>query len=305
MNEARRVLVLGGRGMLGHMVASALGADERLQVRATARPIEAAPGDIPFDARHDRVDELLESMPIQPHWIVNALGVIKPRIGADVDSRRAAIAVNADLPHRLAAAAEQRGIGVIQPATDGVFAAAGAPFDEQSRHAPEDVYAMTKSLGEVPSSAMLHLRASIVGPELGDPSEGRSLLSWLLSRPRGERIEGYVNHRWNGVTTWHFTRVVCGIVSGETRPCGVQHLVPADDVTKHELLVAIAAAYGRNDLEIVPAEAATPADRRLTTNDPQRNAALWRAAGYEVVPSVCAMINELASHRPPPSPADS
>ncbi len=80
-------------------------------------------------------------------------------------------------------------------------------------------------------------------------------------------------------------------------PAGVVHVVPADVVTKAELLALLARAHGRDDLEIVPGPSPAPADRSLTTRDPERNAALWRAAGYDEPPTVEAMVTELARSR--------
>jgi dTDP-4-dehydrorhamnose reductase len=183
-------------------------------------------------------------------------------------------------------------VRVIHPTTDGVFAGRAGPYDEDARHDATDVYAVSKARGEVVAPHVLNVRCSIVGPER---PHGSSLLAWLLSQPRGARLGGYANHHWNGLTTYHFSRVCDGIMAlGPGLPSTV-HVVPADSVTKADLLGMLADAYGRRDLAIVPEAAPLAIDRTLVTKYPQANATIWRAAGYPAPPTVGAMVRELAS----------
>lgn len=298
-----RVLVLGAGGMLGSMVAAALGAREELDVVATRRDGERA-----FDAGRDDVAALLDE--VEPAWVVNAIGILSSRIDpADEASVQRAHDVNAHFPLRLAAAAAARGARVVHPATDGVFSGRQGPYDEAAPHDAADVYGRSKSAGEAPGEHVVNLRCSIVGPEPGGVAGGRaalapaagapprSLLEWLLAQPRGARVPGYADQRWNGITTLHFARLCAAIVLATQPPSGTVHVVPADAVTKAELLALLARAYGRDDLTIVPGASPAPADRTLTTLDPERNAALWRAAGYGAPPTIDTMVNELARTR--------
>ncbi|MEP6661040.1 MAG: sugar nucleotide-binding protein [Acidimicrobiales bacterium] len=290
------VLVLGAGGMLGHMVTTVLSRDDVLDVTATTRPGGTAPPQISrvtwqeFDATHGDLARLLDTLPTIG-WVVNAIGVIKPFIGDDLASRHRAIDINADFPHRLTSVAADRGVRVIQPATDCVFSGTCGPYSESSPHDPTDVYGKTKSLGEVPSEVVMHLRASIIGPELGTPV---SLLGWLLSRERDADLVGFDNHLWNGVTTLEFARVTAGVIRSEYFVPGACHLVPADEITKGDLLVAIAKAFGRDDLRITMSPASEPIDRRLTTSDFHRNHELWSIAGYDSAPAIGEMLTTLS-----------
>jgi dTDP-4-dehydrorhamnose reductase len=244
-----------------------------------------------FEAGRDDPGALLDRAGCA--WVVNAIGVTKPHIDeSDQVSVDRAIAINARFPHALAGAAAVRGVRVIHPTTDGVFAGGAGSYREDARHDAGDAYAVSKSHGEVDAPHVLNLRCSIVGPE---PFPGTSLLAWLLSQPRGARVAGYTNHRWNGVTTFHFARLCQGIIdAGEPLP-GTLHAVPADAVTKADLLGMLADAYGRRDLTIVPEAAPVAVYRTLATNHPEANALIWRAAGYPAPPTVGAMVRELAT----------
>jgi dTDP-4-dehydrorhamnose reductase len=260
------VLVLGAQGMLGRAVAGELRA-AGLEVLAPARS--------DFDVRRDDPAALPRA-----DWVVNAIGLLRSRIDeADPASIRAAFEVNAEFPRRLA----ETGARIVHITTDAVFSGAGgAPYDERAPHDALDAY-------DAPH--VVNLRCSIVGPE---PPPGRSLLAWLLGQPRGARVDGYANHRWTGVTTLHLARLIRA--SLDTPLPNLLHTVPADAVTKAELLTLLARAFGRDDLEIVPVEAPQAIDLRLATMHGDALASLWRAAGYDEAPTIAAMVDELAAN---------
>jgi dTDP-4-dehydrorhamnose reductase len=282
--------------MVGSMVvrvlAEELGAGA---VTATYRPGGRIPrlaaAAVPFDALTGDPSELLGA--VGAPWIVNAIGQIKPHIDeASSASRRTAIELNAVFPHRLAEVAERTGARALTIGTDAVFSGRAGPYAESSPVDPVDLYGMSKSLGEVVSPQVMHLRTSVIGPEVGST---RSLLEWLLTRPDGATVEGFVDHRWNGVTTLHLAKVVAGIVRTGAFEPGVRHVVPADAVTKFDLLAQLIEACHR-DITVVPRTAGRRVDRRLETEHGDANVRRWSAAGYEQVPTIRSMVGELAEH---------
>lgn len=272
-----RVLLLGVTGMLGEMVGRVLGEQDGLELVATDRAR--------FDARAGDPRVLLEE--VDPDWVVNAIGVTKPHIDhASADSVAAALDVNARFPFALAEAARLQGARVIQIATDGVFSGESGGYREDAPHDAFDVYGKSKSLGEVPAANVVHLRSSIIGAGW--------LVGWLLGQPQGARVPGYADQVWNGVTTWHFGRLCAGIVREQPDLPSPLHVVPADTVTKAELLEVIARAFGREDLTIEPQASPAAVDRSLATLHPEANATLWRAAGYDAAPTIATMVDELS-----------
>jgi dTDP-4-dehydrorhamnose reductase len=272
-----RVLLLGATGMLGHMVERVLRGQDLELVTADRKR---------FDARTDAPRALLGAL--EPDWVVNAIGITKPHIDpTSTASVAAALDVNARFPFALAEAAQLHRARVIQIATDGVFSGRTGGYREDAPHDALDVYGKSKSLGEAPAASVTHLRCSVVGPG------GSSLMAWLLSQPRGAHVPGYSDHIWNGVTTWHFG-VLCAAIAREDLDLpSPLHVVPADTVTKAELLELIARACGREDLTIEPQASPAAVDPSLATRHPEANAALWRAAGYDPPPTVAAMVGEL------------
>ena len=197
-------------------------------------------------------------------YAINCIGVIKPRIDEDsAKSVEQAVRVNSMFPHTLAAAAERTGCQVLQIATDCVFSGATGGYTESSSHDALDVYGKTKSLGEVCSSNVHHLRCSIVGPELeGRPKD--SLLEWFLGRPQGATVQGYTNHRWNGITTLAFAKICHGIMSQGVELQRVQHIVPENKCQQAELLDQFRYCCQRKDIRIEEVQAEGSIDRTLT-----------------------------------------
>ena len=294
----KRVLVLGGSGMLGSMVADYLSRDADLYVAATARnspeagscreglgridwrPLDAAANTPEMPAAFDGFD-----------WVVNCIGIIKPLIHDDNASEvERALRINALFPHLLAGWTEGRA-RVLQIATDCVYSGSKGHYREEDPHDALDVYGKTKSLGEVYSANVHHLRCSIIGPEAKAP---KSLLEWFLNQPQGASVNGFVNHNWNGLTTLHFAKLCAGIIKNDTPLPHAQHVIPGGHVTKCEMLQYFARCFAREDITLRPTEAATVIDRTLATNGEVLNRELWESAGYAEPPSVRQMIEELA-----------
>jgi len=292
------VLVLGGTGMLGSMIVDQIGGVEGLEVAVTTRtgapstPAAAHLKHLAFDALNDDPSALLRKLPAET-WIVNAIGTIKPYINeSDRASRVQALRVNALFPHDLAAGAEETGNRVIQIATDCVYSGLVGAYDENALHDALDIYGKTKSLGEVPSPAVMHLRVSIIGPEL---SAHVSLLDWFRGLPTGAAVTGFDNHLWNGVTTMQYARLVLGAITNDRFTPGMAHVVPSKVVTKAEMLHLFSEAFNRPDVQISVAPAKQAVDRTLSTLAPADNLQRWLDAGYTAAPTVGEMIAELAA----------
>ena len=283
-----KVIVLGSTGMLGSAV-------HRQLVSAGLEVIEASrTSGSKFDARELQSHRLIQVGDLEAgDYIVNCVGLTKSRINEQsIDSRALAVRLNVDFPNDLALAAEKSGVSVIQVATDCVFSGTLGSYSESAEHDAEDVYGKTKSLGEAPSHAVMHLRCSLIGPELGRNS---LLFEWVRQQPEGASIEGFTNHMWNGLTSDVFGQIVSGIVNEGLFEPGVQHLVPADKVSKDQLVRLELEALGRLDVKVASVEAPSEIDRTLSTENAEVNRKLFAAAGYRNPPTIAEMVNSLCS----------
>jgi len=295
------VLVLGGTGMLGSMLTDELARRSGIRITATCRAASQIPQRasipsvvwIPFDAADSSLDEALLACG-HHQWIINAIGITKPLIRDDNPQQvERAIRINTLLPHAIARFAEAHSTRVLQIATDCVYSGAKGAYVEMDPHDALDVYGKSKSLGECYAPNMAHLRCSIIGPE---PKDFKFLIEWFRSQPAGARVNGFVNHKWNGITTLHFARLCAGIIATEIRMPHLQHIVPEGVISKAEMLHEFAATYQRTDVRINDTEASSVIDRTLSTANPELNRQLWRAAGYRTPPTVPEMIAEVAKY---------
>ncbi len=283
-----KVLVLGSTGMLGSAVFSEFEkAGANVQEASRTRGVK-------FDATSLEVGDLLSRAGIDDgDFVINCVGLTKARIDeTSIASRALAVRLNVDFPNQLALEADNRGIKVIQVATDCVYSGATGSYAEDADHDPLDVYGKTKSLGEAPSSSVMHLRCSLIGPELGRNS---LFFEWVRQQPQNASINGFTNHIWNGLSSTAFAKIARAIVEKGLFSSGVQHLVPADKLTKDELVRLELHALGRTDASVTSVEACSRVDRTLSTKHAVVNTALFKAAGYSEVPTVAQMVDELCA----------
>jgi dTDP-4-dehydrorhamnose reductase len=284
------VLVLGAGGMLGSAMVKKLEKDGH-KVTKTFRTAPWESDALRFQVGIDDLESLLKQIP-RPDFVINCLGVLKKQIECGGLAAIAhAIEVNSLFPYSLAKQADQMGFKVIQIATDCVFDGSAGDYFEDSHHDATDIYGKSKSLGEVDSQNFMIIRTSIVGPEIG---QQRSLYEWVRNLPQNSRIEGYVNHKWNGITSIAFSRIVSAIVSKDRFSDGVHHLIPADSVSKYQLVALLAETLGRKDLEIVQHFHVSQINRTLSSRNKIWSERTWIEAGYSSVPSIGQLIAELA-----------
>ena len=300
MTEYTSLLVLGGSGMLGSMVADVLSRNSHFRLRVTVRSSEILNKCrlvLPeiqwelWDALAVDEEELYRIIG-ESSWVINAIGIIKPHIN-DKNPKEVerAILINALFPHLLAHVANEKGVRVLQIATDCVYCGNRGSYIESDFHDALDVYGKTKSLGECNTDSFFNLRCSIIGPEVKSKN---SLLEWFLDQSTGIQLNGFTNHLWNGVTTLQFARICEGIISSGLDLGNLHHIVPFGSVTKYELLDLFRRYFDRDDIVISTAKGDQVIDRTLLTNNSDINNNIWTSAGYLNPPTIKGMIEELS-----------
>jgi len=284
-----KVAVLGASGMLGSMLVNYL--PQYFDVVATARQAKCNMDNVRWAVLDADDPRAMGYIVRDCDWVINAIGLInKYIVEANIVE---AVKVNIVFPRLLVDVAEKQGCQVIQIATDCVFSGARGLYTEKNTHDPVDIYGKTKSLGEIHSPNIHHLRCSIVGPELKNHT---SLLDWFLSQPTGAKVDGYTNHIWNGITTLQFAKICRGIIENNLKLPHIQHVVPTDVVSKAILLEYFATEFGREDICVKHAITLQGIDRTLGTCNPELNSQLWNLAGYPEPPTIEQMVKELAEY---------
>lgn len=281
------VWVLGANGMLGSKVASEL-REYDVNFKAITRDSYrghrlgiSQVGDI-------EMMKMLEESFGKPTHMINAIGVVKPRIDENkMDSVLNAIQVNSLFPRNIGEYCKTNGVHFIQIATDCVYSGTKGGYMETDLHDPTDVYGKTKSLGEFSSDWLTLIRCSIIGRE----NENKySLVEWVNSQKPNASINGFTNHDWNGVTTKVFGMISVGIIAKNLSPVGGVHLIPKDKVTKFKLVNIIKDELGRSDINVIEFQSDVVIDRTLSTGQLDLNSRLWASAGFENPPTISEMV---------------
>ncbi len=280
--------------MLGQTVSKYLKTQGH-EVFATSRnhlSNNPTPNSINFDAILDDI-EVLELKRRNYDIIVNCIGIIRHQITGSRESIVNAIKVNSLFPIKLIEEIEGSTTKVIQIGTDCVFSGSAGNYSEDSEKDPIDNYGYSKAMGEIFSENQMLLRCSIIGRE---NDNFLSLMEWLLRQPLNTVVSGFVDHKWNGLTTLAFSKILNGIISHDSFQPGFFHVVPDDQVTKFELLQLLAKTFDRGDIRIHPTTSKAPIDRTLSTTHVSENLRFWEHAEYRQIPKIADMLSEYKSY---------
>ncbi len=281
-----RCLILGGDGMLGHqLLKSWLG---RHDVRVTLRgPLSAYARYGLFRQENsfpninvqetDRVLDVLGEF--RPDAVINCVGIIKQRSAAKESIP--SLEVNSLLPHRLRLMCAAAGARLVHLSTDCVFNGRRGMYRQTDHADAEDLYGLSKYLGEVSEAPAITIRSSIIGLEL---SRKQSLIEWFLAQ-QGP-IRGFTRAIYSGVTTAEMARIIEHVLVQEPELHGLWQVASAP-ITKFDLLCKLSALLGRRDITINP-DHSFHCDRSLDGSD------FARRTGYRV-PDWDRMLEELAA----------
>jgi len=260
-----RCLILGGDGMLGHQLLKSW--QQQHEVRVTVRgPLSAYsqyglfhPDNSFGNVDASDTDRILEVMgAFRPEAVINCVGIIKQRSAAK--ESQPSIEINSLLPHRLRLICAAAGVRLVHLSTDCVFNGRRGQYRQSDHADAEDLYGLSKYLGEVGDAPAITIRSSIIGLEL---SRKQSLLEWFLAQ-RGT-IKGFTNAIYTGVTTAEMARVIEHVLTEEPDLHGVWQIA-SEPISKYELLFRLSALLGRRDVSIVPDET-FHCDRSLDGSD--------------------------------------
>lgn len=276
MHAKQKILVLGASGMLGNAVMRYLAAQPKYSVTGSVRSHRAAGllpaslvGTIEVGTDMESPDALVQLITrTRPAVIINCVGLVK-QLDESKDPL-AAIPINAILPHRLARLADLVGARLIHFSTDCVFSGFRGMYTEADLADANDLYGLTKLLGEVDYPNAITLRTSIIGHELGG---SRSLLNWFLSQ-EGE-TKGYRNAVFSGLPTVEIARIISEYVIPNESLHGVYH-VSSDPIDKYTLLNLFAREYEK-EITII-------SDDRLVIDRSLDSSRFRTATGYASLP---------------------
>jgi len=224
-NSIEKCLVLGGEGMLGHMVVKYINSLPNFETYFTTRNKEKG---IYFDAYKDieKIKDIIKK--IKPGLVINCIGIINSLIKEH--NKDKVIFLNSYFPQKLANVCKLNNSKLIHLSTDCVFSGKEGGYTENSPYSPVDFYGVSKAAGEIKDNHNLTIRTSIIGPEIKEPKNG--LLEWFLSQ-EGKEVKGFTKAIWSGLTTLELAKKI--IEMHQKNITGLINIV-SEPITKYDLL---------------------------------------------------------------------
>jgi len=212
-----KVLVLGSKGMAGHMVHRyflSVGHDvvgisrKECDMRDTQKLL-----DIISAGKCD--------------YIINCAGILNSNAE---DNKSEAIFVNSFLPHFIAEHIKNTKTKLIQISTDCVFSGNKGGYTENDVLDGTKAYDKTKALGEIIDDRNLTVRTSIIGPDMNP--NGIGLFNWFMKQSGA--VKGFSKAIWSGVTTLELVRFLDFAMNKNIT--GLYHLTNSIPINKFDLL---------------------------------------------------------------------
>ena len=236
-----KVLVLGNKGMLGHVLYKTLqenSANKKYDVIGINRSVEN------IDSNSYTLDvlklyELEQFIKIkQPKYIINCIGSL---VEASINKPSLAIQTNSLLPHFLNEISVKYNFKLIHISTDCVFDGSKGMYKEFDKKTETNYYGLTKNLGEINNDRNLTIRTSIIGPELKFKTTG--LFNWVMSQ-KGEIVQGYYNAIWSGLTTIELAKFITWSLNKEIT--GIVHATNSIGISKFDLIKIVNDVFDLN-----------------------------------------------------------
>lgn len=238
----KRILVLGVKGMAGHLLYEYF-EKAGFAVYGVARNIR--PSDHIFDLDVSNTSKLTEIlMEYNFDIVVNCIGILNKDAEENPEK---AIWFNSYFPHFLVGITKTSNTKIIHVSTDCVFSGMKGGYTENDHKDGIGYYAQSKALGEIDNQKDLTIRTSIIGPELN--SSGIGLFHWFMTRNESEQIRGFTNAFWSGITTLELAKVIIEAINQQIS--GLIQIARKDKIDKYSLLKLFNRIYRANKLSII------------------------------------------------------
>ena len=237
-----KILILGGTGLLGQTVTFYLLKNTNWNIISSYRDSQILEKlkvkehllltyDISKKSELKRILSLTN-----PDVVINCSAFLKIN---ETNKIKKAIEINSNLPLNLLKASRDFSFTTIHFSTDGVFNGLNGNYVENDVTILNDIYALTKYLGELSEKNFFFIITSIIGHDLFN---NRGLLNWFLSS--NEDIYGYKNYLYSGTTTLELSKVIKKVISKYLNHGGLYHF-SGEKISKYNLLMTMKNIYNK------------------------------------------------------------
>lgn len=241
-----KILILGSSGMLGSAFLNRLSKNSMYRVYGTLRKkaqIKFFPPELKNNFFIQEDMELFNFCSriikeTKPCLVINCIGMIK-QLNPNENLRNTFL-INSLFPHVLANYCKDTKSHLIHFSTDCVFDGKSGNYSEENQHSAEDIYGISKSIGEVSYKNSLTIRTSIIGHELRNK---KSLLEWFLGE--SQEVQGYKNAIFSGLPTNELAAIIDEKIIQRKLIHGIYN-VSSQPISKFDLLQLIKRIYDKD-----------------------------------------------------------
>lgn len=236
----KKILVIGIKGMAGHVIFNSLPKLGNYEVYGMARNVSSTNRIFNLDVSN--TVELKKIIDLDFDIVINCIGILNKDAE---DNPHKAIWFNSYFPHLLESYTKDTKTKVISISTDCVFSGKRGSYTETDFKDGEGFYATSKAIGELTNDKDLTIRTSIIGPELN--KEGIGLFHWFMQQHN--EISGYSNAFWSGITTIELAKVIHQAILQDIN--GLLIVAGYTKIDKLSLLKLFNKFFKKNSLKII------------------------------------------------------
>lgn len=238
----RKVLVIGIKGMAGHLIFQKLHHLGNYEVYGIARNITKSKNTFDLDVSDtSKLSEIILNNDFDA--VVNCIGILNKDAEDNPDK---AIWFNSYFPHFLESVTKNLKTKVIHISTDCVFSGKKGAYSEEDTRDGIGFYAQSKALGEIINTKDVTIRTSIIGPEIN--TNGIGLFHWFMTQENTQVLKGYTNAFWSGITTFELAKVVHWAINSSVT--GLKE-ISREKIDKYNLLVLFNEVFKNNEVQII------------------------------------------------------
>lgn len=240
--EIKKILVVGIKGMAGHVIYNYLKKNEDYEIYGIARNITETENEFSLDVSDTKkLTEIITSKNFD--FVINCIGILNKDAE---DNPSKAVWFNSYFPHFLEEITKDSETKIIHISTDCVFNGKRGQYKEDDFKDGEGFYAQSKALGEIINDKDLTIRTSIIGPELN--KNGIGLFHWFMNQS-GE-VNGYTSAVWSGVTTLELAKAIAYVIENPLQK--LVHLTNGIPINKFDLITIFKEIWDKDNITINP-----------------------------------------------------
>ena len=242
MGQMKKVVVIGCKGMAGHVVKTCLESTGIYDVWGIAREIDSGQKLINLDVSNTKeLESILDNGSFDV--VINCIGLLNKTAE---DNPELAVWFNSYFPQLLASYGKKHNFKLVHISTDCVFSGKEGGYKEDSFKNGIGFYAQSKALGEVFNTKDLTFRTSIIGPEI--KQNGIGLFHWFMNQT--DEIFGYTEAYWSGVTTIELAKGINEAIQQDLT--GLYQFVNNSKICKYVLLQEFNTIFKEGKTKITP-----------------------------------------------------